>query len=97
MITGEHLNIGVYAYDMDSNVDRVYVQFLTDWTRVRPDRILISLVEDWLKKIVTKKQLEEMMKNCNSPYSSLQMTPPRVALDESHELIEWAVKTFLMQ
>lgn len=101
LFRGEFLNIGVFAFDFDPNVERVYTYFLHDWSRVEAtfgkDGILQDLVKSWLRPIVNKKQLDDLIKSCNSPYTSLQLTPPRGSLDEPADLLEWAKKTFLVE
>jgi hypothetical protein len=101
LFTGEYLNIGVFAFDFDPNVSEVHNYFLTDWERIRAafgvDRILEDIVDSWMRTIVNKKQLEDFVKSCNTPYTSLQITQPRASLDEPAELLKWAKKTFLVE
>ena len=99
---GEFLNIGVFAYDFDPNATQVYSHFISKFDRVYAafgwgkDSILESIAEH-AGKITTKTQMDDFLKGCNSPYSSLQATVPRASLDEAHELIQWAIKTFLTE
>lgn len=101
VMTGEYLNIGVFVFDFDPKVEMVYVQFLTNWDRITAafgkDTILESIVEHTLKKIVTKKQMDNIIQAAQSPYSSLQFTPPRGSLDTPEDLVKWAAKTFLVE
>lgn len=107
VITGEYLNIGVYAYDLDEEKPKVYSKFLENWTRVNAafnwegnknaDPIMEDLLNEWLKKIETKDALQEAIKNSNSPYSSLLFTKPRASLETPEILVEAMAETFLVQ
>ena len=107
VMTGEYLNIGVYAYDMDEEKPKVYSKFLENWTRVNAafdlqgkectDPIMEDLLDAWLKKIETKEALQEAIKNSNSPYSSLLFTKPRASLESPEILVEAMAETFLVQ
>jgi hypothetical protein len=107
VMTGEYLNIAVYAYDMDEDKSKVYSKFLDNWTRVNAafdlkgdkntDPIMEDLLDSWLKKIDTKPALEEAMKNANSPWSSLLFVKPRASLLPAETLVEDMAKTFLVQ
>lgn len=109
VMTGEYLNIGVYAYDMDEEKPEVYSKFLENWTRVNAafptgkqgkecgDTIMESLLDSWLRKIETKEALQKAMKDANSPWSSLMFTQPRASLEAPEILVEAMAETFLVQ
>lgn len=107
VMTGEYLNIGVYAYDMDEEKPKVYSKFLENWTRVNAafdlqgkectDPIMEAMLDEWLRKIETKDTLQEAIKNANSPYSSLLFTKPRASLEAPEILVEAMAETFLVQ
>lgn len=98
--SGEYLNVGVYVYDMDPNATEVKSDFVQDLSRIQKafgkDRIFESLLENWLKKITTKEQMLDALQQCNSPYSSLQMTPPRASLLSPDDLLKSIVPHFLI-
>lgn len=107
VMTGEYLNIAVYSYDMDEDKPKVYSKFLENWTRVNAafnmkgdkttDPIMEDLLDNWLKKIETKPELEEAVRDSNSPWSSLLFTEPRGSLLAAELLAEDMAKTFLVE
>jgi len=102
LLKGECLNIGVFAFDFDPEATRVYSHFVSNFDRVyaafgwHKDSILEAIAEH-AGKISTKEQMEDFLKGCNSPWSSLVATEKRGSLDEADELIIWARKTFLTE
>jgi hypothetical protein len=103
LFRGEYLNLGVFAYNVDSEIKEVKSRWLSNLSRIEAafgwkDTILESFFESWLKKIDTKVALQDAIKSCNSPYTSLQFTQPRGSLDEDPEkLVADLAKTFLVE
>ena len=101
VMTGEYLNIGIYSYDIDK--PQVYSKFITDFTRIRnafgggPDIMFEEHLMEWLKKVDNKEALQKIIDSSNSPYSSLQLMPPRGSLTPGESLAEDVAKTFLTE
>ena len=102
LMTGEFLNIGVIAWDMDDSITEVKSKFLTNLDRIKfafnyADPIMEDLLENWLKKIAVKSEVQFLIESCNSPYTSLQITAPRGSIESVDELIIGVAKTFLKE
>jgi hypothetical protein len=102
VMTGEYLNLGLFAYNVDPEIKEVKSRWVADLSRIQTtfgwrDPILESILESWLKKIDTKEALQTAILHTNSPYSSLQFLDPRASLDEDADrLAEDMAKTFLV-
>ena len=103
LFRGECLNLGVFSYNVDPDIKEVHSKFLTNLSRIEAvfgwkDTIMESLFNEWLVKIKTKSELEDAIKRSNSPYSSLQFTPPHASLDEDAEqLVKDMASIFLVE
>ena len=101
MISGEFLNVGIYTYDLDPDIKEVKSQFVSNLNRVQiifgKDTILENALDHWLKKIVTKDELADALSKCNSPYSSLQITPPRASILSADDLLKSIASDFLIE
>jgi hypothetical protein len=104
VITGEYLNIAVFAYD--DNKLEVYSQFSVNWTRVNEifesenahkDPIFESILEHHLKEIKTKVELQRWVKDSQSPFSSLLFTDLRPSDLPAEQLLEEMSKRFLTE
>ena len=102
LFRGEFLNIGVFAWDTDPFITEVKSKFITNIDRHKAvfgfaDPILVDILENWIKKINNKSSLEQFVESCDSPYTSLQVTPPRGSLEPVDQLLEGIAKTFLVE
>lgn len=102
VMTGEYLNIAVFAYDNDEDKPKVYSQFALNWARINEvfesktkDPIFEHILDNHLKKIATKEELQKWIKDSQSPWSSLMFTELRASDMPAEQLVEEMAKRFL--
>lgn len=99
VIKGEYLNFGVFAFDADPSVDKIYVKFVTSLNRLfqafSNDPILESLWKTWSRKEWTRQDLDQLIYSVSSPWSSLQITEPRASLSSPEDLLVDIAKDLL--
>lgn len=102
LFKGEFLNIGVFTYEVDPESTQVYSHFISNFERIYAalgwgKDIILEAIAEHAGKIDTKEKMEDFLKDCNSPWSSLIFTEPRASLESAKELSEWVIKTFLTE